>query len=380
MNIQRLAVLADYPEEGWPSMDLVAEMLSEELRAKYARVFQAALICPAFKRRFSRVPGIGRMRLAFSADRLVNRFWDYPRYVRGIHAQFDLFHVCDHSYAQLVLALPAERTGVFCHDLDAFRCLLEPNRDPRPWWFQAMARRTLKGFQNAAVVFHTTDQVRDEILGHGLLAPEQLVKAPLGVAAEFAADTPKPGPLTRTRLELTENPFVIHVGSCIPRKRIDLLLDVFAELRGKRPQLRLVKVGGAWTASQQAQIEKLHLAASITKLSGLSRAELAGLYRRAALVLQPSEAEGFGLPVLEALACGSPVLASDIPTLREVGGQAAVFAPVGDLAAWTANAGRMLDHPETAPPFAERLAQAGKFSWSRHAEIILHAYQKILDG
>ena len=94
-------------------MDLVAEMLSEELRAKHAHEFQAALLCPAFKWRFSSVPGIGRMRLAFNADRLANRFWDYPRYVRGIHAQFDLFHVCDHSYAQLVLDLPAERAGVF---------------------------------------------------------------------------------------------------------------------------------------------------------------------------------------------------------------------------------------------------------------------------
>ena len=74
---------------------------------------------------------------AFNADRLLNRFVHFPRYARRAVPRFGLFHVADHTYAQLVHALPAGRTGVYCHDLDAFRCLLDPAADPRPRWFRA---------------------------------------------------------------------------------------------------------------------------------------------------------------------------------------------------------------------------------------------------
>src|SRR5262249_20945394 len=152
--------------------------------------------------------------------------WDYPRHLRQRRNDFDLFHVVDHSYAQLVHALPAERTGVFCHDLDAFRCLLEPARDPRPRWFRAIARRVLDGFRKAALVFHSTEQVRGEIERHGLAAPACLVRAPYGISPEFTPDAPGPDRLPAPVVALGGAPFLLHVGSCIPRKRIDVLLDV----------------------------------------------------------------------------------------------------------------------------------------------------------
>ena len=102
------------------------------------------------------------------------------------------------------------------------------------------------------------------------------------------------------------------------------------------------------------------------------RAVLAAVYRRAALVLQPSEAEGLGLPVIEALACGTLVLASDIPALREVGAGAAVYCPVGDIPAWTRAALNLLDDRlgQTPAYHARRaagLARARLFQWPHHA-------------
>ena len=91
--------------------------------------------CPPSAGRFGRLPGLGQGHLAFNADRLLNRMWDFPRFARKQVSRFDVFHVCDHSYAQLVHALPAERTGVYCHDLDTFRCLLGPARNLGPAGF-----------------------------------------------------------------------------------------------------------------------------------------------------------------------------------------------------------------------------------------------------
>src|SRR4051812_20769148 len=120
----RLVVLADFREEGWPSMDLVADMLVGQLRTGFADYVSARAFCPAFRCPTSSLPLVGRSRAARNAERLMNRMVLYPRAARKIVPQFDLFHVADHSYAQLVHALPVQRTGVFCHDLDTFRCLL----------------------------------------------------------------------------------------------------------------------------------------------------------------------------------------------------------------------------------------------------------------
>lgn len=363
----RLALVPDFLEEGWPSMDLAAEMLEASLRGR-ARV---QVLRPAFRRRLgplARLPGRAG-RVAFNADRLLNRFWDYPRWLRRAGGDADVYHVCDHSYAQLIGVLPAERTGVYLHDLDTFRCLLEPHRDRRPRWFRAMARRTLDGLQRAAVVFHSTAAVRADVERFQLVDVTRLVAAPLGVAPEFVPAGPPaevPGP------------YVLHVGSMIPRKRIDLLLEVFAAVAARRPDLRLVQVGGPWTDEQARAIARLGIAPRLVKASGVSRARLAALYRDATLVLIPSDDEGFGLPLVEALACGSAVVASDLPALREVGGAAAVFLRRGDLRAWSDGVAELLSDPARLPALSARLARAGEFSWSSHGDRILAAYERLV--
>lgn len=378
MGQPRLAVICDYVEEDWPSMDLCAQMLVKHLQSEHPESLQTLPVRPAFKKRFQQLPRFGKKRAAWNSDRLLNRFWDYPQYLGQHVTEFDLFHVSDHTYAQLVHVLPPERTGVFCHDLDAFRSLLEPEQEPRPRWFKAMSRKILSGLQKAAVVFYTTTEVRRQIESYGLLEPSRLVQAPLGIASEFAIASQLTSPSDQQILDqIGKAHFLLHVGSCIPRKRIDVLLEVFAALRTKYPDLRLVKVGGDWTESQKQQMTRLNIGNAIVHLKGLERTTLAALYQKAAVVLQPSEAEGFGLPIIEALACGAIIVASDIPVLRELGESAAVYCPVADVSAWVKTVEQLLTSPATAPELTLRLAQAQKYSWSAHAKTIANAYQQL---
>jgi glycosyltransferase involved in cell wall biosynthesis len=350
----RLAVLPDFPAEGWPSMDLCGDMLLAHLPAASRHV-------PPFVRLFSRLPH----RAGFNADRLVNRHLVYPPFARRLAGRFDAFHVVDHSYAHLVLSLPAARTGVCCHDLDAFRCLFDPAADRRPWWFRALARRTLAGLQRAAVVFAISAATRDGLIRHGLADPARILVVPLGVAPEFTPGDERRG------LSPPNPPVLLHVGSCIPRKRIDVLLGVVAAV----PGVRLLKVGGQWTPAQREQIARLNLAGVIDHRTDLTRAEVADAYRTASVVLVPSESEGFGLPVIEALACGVPVVASDLPVLREVGGDAVTFAPVADVPAWAAAVSRVLRGD--GPDRSTRLAHAARYSWSNHAATVADAYARM---
>jgi glycosyltransferase involved in cell wall biosynthesis len=133
-----------------------------------------------------------------------------------------------------------------------------------------------------------------------------------------------------------------------------------------------VKVSGEWTTDQRALLTEL--TGTVTHVTGIDRPALAALYRHASLVMMPSEAEGFGLPVLEALACGAPVLCSDLPVFREVGGDVAHYVPVGDLDAWTSAATSQLAGSEPPESAEKRVEWAQRFSWRRHAQIIADAY------
>jgi glycosyltransferase involved in cell wall biosynthesis len=364
-----LAVARDFRAELWPSMDLVADQLLANLPATIA----AEVIAPNFRRLLSRLPFARRA--GFNADRLVNRHLLLPRAARRVAGRFDFVHVVDHTYAHVVNSVPSGRAGVYCHDLDAFRCLLEPEQEPRPWWFRKLANRTLDGLKQAAVVFHSTHSVGNRLLDRGIVAADRLVYAPYGVAAEFVPDPPE------VELPLSLGaPFLLHVGGNMPRKRLDVLLSLMPALVAKVPTLRLVQVGGPWPTHLAMQIASLGIERSVTQIRGLSREQLAQLYRQASAVLIPSEAEGFGLPVIEALACGAVVIASDIPTLREVGGDATLYCPVADIPAWVEATARVLLEPSSAPPLQVRLANAARFTWHEHARIIAEAYLALASG
>jgi glycosyltransferase involved in cell wall biosynthesis len=353
-------------------MDLCSDQLLAHLPAagSGSELVATDLEAP-FQRRFQKLPIVGKRRAAFNADRLLNRHLVLPRFLRRHAADYDFFHVVDHSYAHVVSALPPDRVGVYCHDLDAFGSLLDPIRDPRPWWFRRLAARTLRGLRAAAVVFHNSREVGRQLVEAGLVAAEKLVHAPLGVAAEF---TPGGAPIEFPVPEVTTGPFLLHVGSHIPRKRIDVLLDVFALVQKSVPGVRLVQVGGPWAPALAGRIDRLGIRPAVAQVSGLSRQQLAELYRKAAAVLVPSEAEGFGLPVIESLACGAVVIASDIPVLREVGGDAVVYCPVADVSAWAGAVTRVLADPALAPPRETRLIRASRYSWAEHARVIAETY------
>jgi glycosyltransferase involved in cell wall biosynthesis len=210
-----------------------------------------------------------------------------------------------------------------------------------------------------------------------LAPPEKLVHAPLGHADEFTAEPTADPEADRIRASL-QGPYLLHVGSCIPRKRVDFLLELFAALRQALPQLHLVKVGGVWSAAHQDVIQRHQMQSAIVHVTDISRATLACLYRHAELALLPSEAEGFGLPVVEALACGTRVLASDLPALREVGGAAVDYVVAGALQAWRESALRLLADPAPSAGRERRLERARHFSWGRHARIIADAYRGLL--
>lgn len=387
MKSASVAVIADLLEEEWPSMDLVADMLVDCLRREYRDALSVTLVRPPMLRRATRLPAAGGLRPAFTMDRFMNRLRDYPRHVRGIATAFDVFHIVDHSYAHLVHELPAQRVLVTCHDLDAFRSVLEPEAERRSLPFRLMTRRILGGIRKAGHVACDTEATREALVARAGIEASRTSVVHNGPhpscrpAPEPAADSEA----ARVLGPAAGSPYLLHVGSTIARKRIDILLRVFAGVKAHHPDVRLVRVGGPLTGDQRALARELGIEPAIVVLPFLDRNTLAAVYRRSALVLLTSEREGFGLPVLEALACGTQVVASDIDALREVGGPAIDYCPPDDVRAWVETVSLRLSQSVAEPELtlARReagLARAAAFSWSRYTADVVALYRRLGAG
>jgi glycosyltransferase involved in cell wall biosynthesis len=362
-------------------MDLFGDMLYQRFLAEHASAIEVEQLRPAMHYRFSRIPGLGRKGFSRNADRLLNRFHDYPAWLKQRTARFDLFHLVDHSYSQLILDLPGDKTVVTCHDLDTFNCLLEPESDPRPRWFRAMAQRTLDGFLRASQVICPSVFTKTNLLRHGLFPEDRVAVIPPGADPVFfdslsqAEDVAPPG----------GPQYLLHVGSTIRRKRIDILLRVFARVVTKYPRLWLMRVGGDLTVEQSRLADELGVRDKIIQSPRLTPEQLAGVYRQAILVLQTSDAEGFGLPVIESMACGCPVVASDIAPLREAGGTAAEYCSVGDIEGWSETVIRLLGEREKSPEAWDlrRLSarkHARNYTWTENANRTIAVYRRVGTG
>ena len=385
MSRIRAAIICDYVEEGWLSMDLVAEMLLGELAVHHSSDIEATRVRPDFVRRFSRV----RSPVLFNADRLCNRFLDYPRVMRRIRDNFDLFHIVDHSYAHLASELPPARAIVTCHDADAFKILNGSARAPLAPLLRAMARRTLAGMRRAARITCVSDATRDALTAAGLAPADRLIVVHNGVHPAFGPSPDPEADVEAARLcsvaddgATTGASEILHVGSTIARKRVDVLIQAIAELRSAFPRMRLVQAGGEFTASQNRMIASLRLTRSVVTIPTVSVRVLAALYRRAAMLALPSDAEGFGLPVAEAMSCGTPVIASDIAPLREVGGDAVLYSAPGDAHAWALAIGAMLRAQVETPASWERrrrcgIERAGRFTWREFTDRMAAIYREI---
>lgn len=175
--------------------------------------------------------------------------------------------------------------------------------------------------------------------------------------------------------------FMLFVSTLEPRKNLATLLRALRVCLDRQPQggYLLVAAGQAgWLdAPIYALVRELRLADAVTFLGGVSQAELRWLYAACRLYANPSRYEGFGLPVLEALACAAPTLVADNSSLPEVAGDAALVLPTDDVAAWAEALMHVWNDAATQADLAERGPQrAAQFSWARAAQETLAVYRK----
>jgi glycosyltransferase involved in cell wall biosynthesis len=242
------------------------------------------------------------------------------------------------------------------------------------WMLPSAARR-------ADLVLTDSEHSRGDLVRYLRLPAAQVRAIPLGAEPRFRPvdDTPARRAILE-RYGIT-SPYLLYVGGINARKNIAGLFEAYARVRARHPELALV-VGGKrqWqTGEIDAAFTRLGLENNVLFTGYVGDADLPALYSAAAAFVFPSLYEGFGLPPLEAMACGAPVIASASSSLPEVVGDAALTADPHDIGGLAAAIERVVGDAELRAELRRRgIARAARFSWQRTARETLAAYQQAL--
>ena len=177
--------------------------------------------------------------------------------------------------------------------------------------------------------------------------------------------------------------FVLSVASISRHKNLERLIRAFAKARRKLPNTRLVLVGMRTPrhGGLSKLVERVGLNDVVEFTGRISDAALVKLYQTASALAFPSLYEGFGLPLLEAMACGCPVIASDLPTIRETAGDAALFVDAEDSDGWAAALNEVLGSGALRESLIERgLRHADAYTWEETARKTMMAYRGVARG
>lgn len=291
-----------------------------------------------------------------------------PRYIRRSH--LELFHGTNYD-------VPLWRrcaTVLTIHDLSQ---LLHPETHEKRRVSRARRRLPLMS-RTADAIITPTESVRVDVCELLKVSPGKVFAIPEAARACFKPMSFAETADARCRLGIGDN-FLLTVGTLEPRKNLAVLISAFAELARERPEnaIQLVIAGGrGWLSSPLLEaIEKSPVRDRIVLTDYLHDDELQALYSSCRAFVYPSIHEGFGLPPLEAMACGAAVIASRIPALEETTGAAALLFDPKSISELTGNILALIDNENARRELAAAgQRRAAEFSWDRTAQQTLQVY------
>jgi len=315
------------------------------------------------------------------------RVTDAPLTLLRIHANLSVALRCDRVdlYHSLGFFLPALWWGtkvVTIHDLHTF--ILNEY-----WWQPGLRISSLMlrahipiAVAQARRIVTPSRYTRDTLCERFRVSPERVVVAPAGVDSFFRTP-PTPEELAAADRRVGTEPFFLQVGALVPMKNLAGTIRTLGRVRsgGRLQTARLIVVGtplrSAHARELRALVARLGLSDAVTFTGYVDDRALRALYARALALVAPSFGEGFGLPLVEAMACGTPIIASNVTAMPEVAEDAALTVDPHDLDSLGEAMERVARDTTLRCDLAARGRQrAARYTWERTAHEVLRAYRE----
>ena len=315
-------------------------------------------------------------------QKFYERFWRFPQLVKQQKA--DVYHILDHSEAHITYGLKklGKPVAVTCHDLINF--YYKDNLQGSvtlPFLSHNMWLHAVKGMKQADAVVTVSSVTAKDATKILDIEPAKISVVPNAVESIF-----KPLPqeeINKFRHKSGISPetlCLLNVGSNHPRKNIDTVLKVIDTLKQQGTSVHLWKAGADFTEEQTLFIRNQNLENNITYLGKPDKSSLIQIYNAADILIAPSLHEGFGITLLEAMACGTPVITSKVSAMPEVVGDAGILIQPNDYRS-IADAAINLQKDST---YRQQLVEKGltrvkQFTWENSAEQIAQLYENLVD-
>jgi glycosyltransferase involved in cell wall biosynthesis len=317
-------------------------------------------------------------RPAFLSERWLYRIWyrlRLPLPVQLFSGQLNLFHSPDFVLPPVHGDIPTLLTVhdlSFIHFPDTFpSTLVNYLNQVVPW---SIAR--------AWHVLADSVSTKNDLREYYAVPDEKITVLYSGVSSAYRpVESPTVLKSTQQGYGLDDDPYVLSVGTIQPRKNYQMLIRAFALIAREHPHNLAIAGGKGWLEDEMmAEAARQGIADRVRFLGFVADEHLPALYSGASLFVFPSLYEGFGLPVLEAMACGVPAIISNSSSLPEVGGDAALQLPPDSPEAWADGMNMVLnDRKLAADMIAAGFAQAHRFNWEQAAQELLDIYGTLLD-
>ncbi|MDQ2715934.1 MAG: glycosyltransferase family 4 protein [Chloroflexota bacterium] len=355
---------------------LVDAMLAQDTRNKYTLITSGR---PTKEHAFPTASNV-RGRSVFIPDRYLNILWyrwRAPLYANGFTGPADIYHGLDFGLPPLAGRV---RKVVTVYDL-AFLQYPETAVPSLAAYLNKVVPEAVAAADVVAAISHATKQA---LIEHYKAPPQKITVIPCGIAPHFQRVTdPALLEATRRKFDL-HHPLILGVGTLEPRKNHLGLIKAFYEAQqGQEGPAMLALAGGqGWLYEETRRVvTELKLEDKVRFLGRVDDADLVALYSLADVFAFPSFFEGFGMPPLEAMACGAPVITSNTSSLPEVTGEAALLVDPHDTQALADAIRRVIGDEGLREELRQKgYLQAQRYTWSESARKMLSVYQKLYAG
>ncbi len=302
--------------------------------------------------------------------------WEQTRFPKLIQKSgVDLLHSLHYTRP---IRLPCASVVTF-HDMTFFLYPELHTRARRMFFPQAIRINARK----ADALIAVSESTREDTIRLLGIPPEKIITTQLGVDPSFRPiiDAGEKRRIVE-KYDLPEQ-FILYVGLIEPRKNLPMLISAYKRLIERDMEFKLILVGRyGWMHEQVLnQIENLELETMIQLIGYVPQEDLALVYNLSSLFVYPTVYEGFGLPVLEAMACGIPVVTTDISSLPEIVGEAGILTPVNDVEALYEGIVLGLNDTDLRQKLVHKgQLRAAKFSWERTAQLTMQVYQRVMQN